>query len=133
MNAPFERFLHLFKRKQRPARRSPASPPFKRKLLFESLESRLLLSADTALGAIVFVDAAVADAANLVASVGAEVVVLDGNEDGVQRIADVLSQRADISAVHVVSHGVAGRVTLGTAALDAPSLELHAEALHTWG
>src|SRR6266850_1601754 len=46
MNAPFERFLQYFKRKKRPARRSPASPPFKRKLLFEALEPRLLLSAD---------------------------------------------------------------------------------------
>ena len=134
---------------QRITPRRTVRPPYsRRKMFMEPLEPRLLLSADPAVllapppvtdspppSAIVFVDPSVRGYATLVdaASLDAEVIVLDRSADGVTQIAGVLADRAGVSAVHIVSHGVAGRVTIGAAELDQASLEVHAEALRTWG
>ncbi|MCK9202790.1 MAG: DUF4347 domain-containing protein, partial [Gallionella sp.] len=124
----------------------------RREMSLEPLEPRMLLSGDVAIFApqiteiampaatqaaseIIFVDQTVSDYASLIAreDVQAEVILLDGAKDGVAQMTDVLADRTGVSAVHVVSHGIAGRVTLGTSVLDSTSVDNYAEALRTWG
>ncbi|WP_232456520.1 cadherin-like domain-containing protein, partial [Hydrogenophaga crassostreae] len=71
---------------------------------------------------IVFVDALVDDAADGLQWHPGEVYVLDANRDGVEQIAEVLNGRTGIDAVHIISHGSAGSLTLGSATLNSGSL-----------
>ncbi len=64
---------------------------------------------------------------------GVAVVVLDANRDGVQQITDVLSSYQNLSAIHIISHGAPGEVTLGTVVLSSSSLESYASDLAAWG
>ncbi len=74
---------------------------------------------------IVFIDSAVTDTDQISASIpdGAEVVLLDPNRDGVEQIAAAVEGRSDLDAIHIVSHGQQGRLFLGTAVLDAASMQ----------
>ncbi|HIQ45440.1 MAG TPA: DUF4347 domain-containing protein [Pseudomonas oleovorans] len=84
---------------------------------------------------IVFIDGNVQDYAQLIAGVseGSEVVVLDGSQDGLQQIADYLNGRSDIDAIHIVSHGLSGQITLGSLTLDASNLQDHSSTLEAIG
>ncbi len=62
-----------------------------------------------------------------------EVVLLDADRDGVTQIGDFLSQRQDIDAVHIISHGSAGTVELGAGQLNFDSLVKNATAIKQWG
>ena len=74
---------------------------------------------------IVFVDTSVNDYETLLAGIdpGAEVVLLDANGDGLEQIADILDGRTGISAIHIISHGDAGELNLGTATLTQESMQ----------
>ncbi|MFY1050278.1 Ig-like domain-containing protein [Ectopseudomonas khazarica] len=84
---------------------------------------------------IVFIDGNVQDYAQLIAGVseGSEVVVLDGSQDGLQQIADYLNGRSGIDAIHIVSHGLSGQITLGSLTLDASNLQDHSSTLEAIG
>ena len=108
------------------------------------LHEAALGSADTAAvqrHEIVFVDAAVPDAARLVADLQAqraagrfiEIVRIDAGEDGIERIGATLAQRSDIAAVHVLAHGADGALQLGSATLDAQTLMQRADRVAAWG
>jgi hypothetical protein len=58
-----------------------------------------------------------------------EVVVLDASKDGIAQISDILSQRQDLSAVHLISHGADGQVQLGTTGLNFDTLLKNANAI----
>uniref|UniRef100_UPI00257D07B3 DUF4347 domain-containing protein n=1 Tax=Pseudomonas sp. TaxID=306 RepID=UPI00257D07B3 len=72
-----------------------------------------------------FVDSAVADSQALIASFGpdAEVHVLQAGQDGVEQIAQTLAGRSDIRAIHVFSHSTVGQLQLGSASLNAASMQ----------
>ncbi|MCS6329467.1 MAG: DUF4347 domain-containing protein, partial [Nitrospira sp.] len=83
---------------------------------------------------IVFVDPTVPDYATLLAGItpNIEVVMLDGGQDGITQMADVLSSRTGIDAIHIISHGEAGTLQLGTGTLNAETMSGHyAEELST--
>ncbi len=88
---------------------------------------------------LVFVDAGIAEREALLRdleSAGSrwlEVVVLDGDRDGVLQIAEVLGRHAELDAVHVFSHGSAGGVRLGNGWLDADTLPRHHAEVARWG
>ena len=107
------------------------TPP-RQRFAFESLESRLLLSADpAAAGSLVVVDGALGDQAGRFS--GAEVLVLDQNRDGLEQITQALAARSgSVSALHIVSHGASGSLALGATTLDAASLEGHRAQLRAW-
>ncbi|MDD2691365.1 MAG: DUF4347 domain-containing protein [Simplicispira sp.] len=69
---------------------------------------------------IAFVDTAVADWQTLVAGIrpGIEVVLLDSNRDGLAQIVQWAEGKSGYDAIHVLSHGNVGSVTLGTLNLD---------------
>jgi fimbrial isopeptide formation D2 family protein/uncharacterized repeat protein (TIGR01451 family) len=75
---------------------------------------------------VVFIDASVPDPDRLIAGLraGVEVVMLDPAGDGLAQIASVAAGGAgDVAALHLVSHGAEGRVTLGNRVLDVASLQ----------
>jgi VCBS repeat-containing protein len=84
---------------------------------------------------VVFIDGKVENQQQLIAGLkpGTEVVVLDSSQDGLQQIADHLNGRHGIDAIHVVSHGEAGKVKLGTLWLGNGNLEGKSELLAAIG
>jgi lipopolysaccharide export system protein LptA len=82
---------------------------------------------------IVFIDSRVPDIQDLIDGVqpGDQVFVLDPDRDGVQQIADILAANDfhDLSAISIVSHGLAGEVMLGATTLSEANLASHARAL----
>uniref|UniRef100_UPI0022A89669 DUF4347 domain-containing protein n=1 Tax=Microvirga roseola TaxID=2883126 RepID=UPI0022A89669 len=98
----------------------------------------LSLSITTADGAeasarteIVFVDARVHDYDTIVQGISptAEVVLIDSSQDGVQQMAEALSGRSGVDAIHIVSHGDDGVLLLGNGPLHAGNMEGYAVAL----
>ncbi|WP_405278999.1 Ig-like domain-containing protein [Cobetia sp. Ld8] len=81
-------------------------------------------TASQASRAVIFVDSNVTNYESLVDELDseAEVVVLNGEADGVEQMASYLDGQQDISAVHILSHGEEGELSLGTATLDAASM-----------
>ncbi len=83
---------------------------------------------------VVFIDSAIADTQALLVGVSAsaEVVLLDASQDGIAQISDFLAQRSNITALHIVSHGSAGNLLLGNAALNVNTLDYYATSLQGW-
>ncbi|OYT86707.1 MAG: hypothetical protein CFE46_14695 [Burkholderiales bacterium PBB6] len=73
---------------------------------------------------IIFVADSLPDVGKLLADLpsGAEVVMLDSTRDGLAQIAAALEGRSDVTAVHLLTHGSAGTLELGSTRLDAQSM-----------
>lgn len=71
---------------------------------------------------IVFVDGRVTDPAAF-QSEGREVIVLALDQDGMSQIASALAGRTGIDAIHIVSHGSDGLLTLGSTEVTAASIQ----------
>jgi VCBS repeat-containing protein len=73
---------------------------------------------------VVFVDPTVPNYQELLGGMdpNIEVIMLDGGQDGVEQMATALSGRSGIDAIHLISHGSAGQLQLGTGTLDADSM-----------
>ncbi|WP_140056131.1 DUF4347 domain-containing protein, partial [Oceanibaculum nanhaiense] len=82
-------------------------------------------------GALVVVDTSVQDYQTLLEGLpsGAEILLIDGAGNGFTQLADMLAGRAGVEAIHILSHGNAGMVKLGTDILSLDTLDAHAEAL----
>ena len=81
---------------------------------------------------IVFIDEAVTDFATIANAVpeGAEVHYISTDRDGLEQIAEVLAGRTGVDAVHIVSHGEAGKLRLGSGELTSDSMSgEHADEL----
>ncbi|TMU69821.1 DUF4347 domain-containing protein, partial [Pseudomonas fluorescens] len=52
-----------------------------------------------------------------------QVVILDGARDGVEQMGQALAGRTGIDAIHLLTHGVAGQIDLGTATLNESSMQ----------
>ncbi|TFH86517.1 DUF4347 domain-containing protein [Billgrantia azerbaijanica] len=97
-------------------------------------QPRMDLSAD-ARNEVVFVDSAVDDWQTLVEGLDsdAEVVVLEAGRNGVEQMAEALSGRSGIDAIHLVSHGDSGRLLLGNSTVDTAALDDYGTELATIG
>ncbi len=75
--------------------------------------------------AIIFVDDKVENIGTLLADVGpgAEIHILNSSRDGVAQMAEALQGRHDISAIHIISHGAAGELQLGSSQLTLSSMK----------
>ncbi len=90
---------------------------------------------------IVVLDTSVADSASLLNDLLAqqragrhlEVLTLSAGEDGIARITELLAQRNNISALHVLGHGADGLVLLGGSQLNSATLLARAGEIATWG
>ena len=74
---------------------------------------------------IVFIDPTVKDQHVLLRGIdpAIEIVHLGGGEDGVRQIADHMSRRSEIDAIHIICHGKAGALNLGAVTLDRTNLK----------
>ncbi len=100
--------------------------------LQDLLDYAIAVDAGGASNEIAFVDGSVANAGEFIASFGPniEVIVLEPSRDGVEQIAEVLSGRSGVDAIHIVSHGSAGELILGSTRLNSASIEgAHADEL----
>ena len=60
---------------------------------------------------------------------GHEVVVLDGSQDGLVQMANVLQGRSGVDAIHILSHGDVGQVQLGSVQLDSAGVAARSQWL----
>ena len=106
------------------------------------MDGPVVIQGDASAKTIVFIDANVEDAAAIEKAIAtdAEIVMLDPGKDGLNQIANFLQGRSGLDAIHIVSHGEAGKLHLGSSVYDTATLkafdtELDAigEALHTGG
>ncbi|MFC1766157.1 DUF4347 domain-containing protein, partial [Planctomycetota bacterium] len=61
------------------------------------------------------------------------VIQLDPNQDGIEQIADILTQYQDLNAIHIISHGAPGKVFLGASILNQSTLPDYSSDLEVWG
>jgi len=73
---------------------------------------------------VVFVDSSVPDYDELLQDIKGdyEIVVLDAGRDGVEQMAEVLNRMEDVQAIHIISHGNQGTLSLGSATLTAETM-----------
>ncbi|MES2089529.1 MAG: DUF4347 domain-containing protein, partial [Pseudomonadota bacterium] len=91
--------------------------------------------------ALVFVDAGLPQADSLIQSIKAkstgdqifDVVTIQAGEDGLARITAELQQRTNLDAVHILSHGDAGGLQIGSTRLDQGSLMARLGEVSSWG
>ncbi|MCA9197844.1 MAG: DUF4347 domain-containing protein, partial [Planctomycetales bacterium] len=97
--------------------------------------------ANTADFELVFVDERVEDLETLLTDLAnnsdpdriLEIVLLDSSRDGVEQISQTLAEYSNVSALHLVSHGAQGQVTLGGSVLSDATLDFYAGQLAQWG
>jgi hypothetical protein len=82
------------------------------------------MTATTAQNTVFFVDSNLPDLATLLAGLpaGAEVHLIEAGYDGVQLLADTLQGRSGIQAIHLLTHGSAGSLNLGSSMLTSANL-----------
>ncbi|MFK7819546.1 MAG: cadherin domain-containing protein, partial [Planctomycetaceae bacterium] len=87
---------------------------------------------------LVVVDADVADYETLVNELAGEsggnfeVVMLDGELDGIEQLTDLLNERTNVEALHIVSHGEEGKVRLGSSVLSNENLAAYSGMFAEW-
>ncbi|TQK04776.1 Ig-like domain-containing protein [Herbaspirillum sp. SJZ107] len=115
-----------------PAERSAAHPAVAQQ---DTHVAAAVLPADTPRQEIVFIEDNVPDYQKLAAAVqpGVEVVVLDHTKDGLQQMIAALDGHAPVDALHLVTHGAAGQVDLGSERLSVDNLDAHAGRLAALG
>ena len=62
----------------------------------------------------------------------AELVILDSTRDGVEQITQVLANYSQVESIHLISHGEAGTLQLGSTQLNADNLESYSSTLTSW-
>ncbi|WP_051158475.1 DUF4347 domain-containing protein [Nodosilinea nodulosa] len=83
---------------------------------------------------IVFIDGAVTDANPLWEGIlpGLDIVFLDSASDGIEQITAALRSVTDLDSIHIVSHGEAGSLQLGSTTLSGDSLNAYGASLGSW-
>jgi glucose/arabinose dehydrogenase len=83
---------------------------------------------------LVFIDTSLDAYRSLAASAAtnAEVVLLDGQRDGIEQITAALADRQNIGAIHLISHGSAGALQLGSSNVNGADLGQYQLQLQSW-
>ena len=84
---------------------------------------------------ILFVDASLTDLSTILASLSPniEIVRLDRDSDGLTQIDQHLQGHSEVTAIHIVSHGASGQLTIGSGVIDAATLSGQASTLASIG
>lgn len=87
------------------------------------------------LNAVYFVNSDLADLATLLAGVpqGAQVVLLDPAQDGLNQMMTALQGRTGLDAIHIIGHGSSGLIDLGSTSVTTQTLTERAQDLATLG
>ena len=89
---------------------------------------------------LVIVDAATPDAQQLLTDLLlqvddgriVEVAVLDSHRDGIDQVSELLADRSDLSALHIISHGRDGSILLGNREVDQDELVTRGVSIQGW-
>ena len=83
---------------------------------------------------IVFVDADVSDYQTLVNGIEpeTEVIILDGNRNGIEQITETLANYRNLESIQILSHGGAGILQLGNSYLNGENIESYQTQLQKW-
>lgn len=83
---------------------------------------------------IVFIDSAVDSIDQLIDGMtqGHELVLLQPGTDGLRQITQTLSMRSNVSSVHIIAHGAAGRIQLSSQQLDLRAIEANQSQITSW-
>lgn len=89
----------------------------------------------TAIKEVVIVDATIQEPDRLIAnlSVQTKVYYLNPNQDGIEQISQVLNSHHNLQAIHILAHGRAGQLNLGSGVLNSLTFQSQAEKLQIWG
>ncbi len=89
---------------------------------------------------IIFLDAGVADGEQLLTDLMGsanpdlfQVYLIDSTSDGVAQMTTMLNGLQGLDAIHIISHGAAGQIQLGSTTLANDSLDDYAGQLSEWG
>ena len=101
----------------------------------EDLGAPAALPTDLETSALVVVDTGVEGYEDLLTGLepGTEILLIDANENGLQKLADHVDGRDDITSIHILSHGGRGEFSLGTVTLNADNIDQHADLLSQIG
>ncbi len=93
-----------------------------------------VLEGGAAKGVLLIIDARVADQQSLLAGLPANVTVrvIGNDESGLGVIGQELAKGGTFDAVHIVSHGTPGNLTLGSDSINKDSLSSHSTELQSW-
>ena len=85
--------------------------------------------------AITFIDASIQNYQTLIDqfSPNTECIVLTSESDGLTQIAQALAGRSNIEAIHIVSHGSEGSLSLGTSTLNSDNFSEYSAILASIG
>ncbi|TAF04456.1 MAG: DUF4347 domain-containing protein, partial [Oscillatoriales cyanobacterium] len=64
---------------------------------------------------------------------GFEVIAIDGFRDGIAQISEILGDRHNINNIHIISHGEAAAIKLGSTELNIHNIETYSSQLQQWG
>lgn len=88
---------------------------------------------------LIFIDTATPDYEQLVTDITNRdkqihyvIYLLDGEQDGIQQINDLLAGHNDIDAIHLVGHGSEGNISLGNSLLNGNSIHQYTALLNNW-
>ncbi len=84
---------------------------------------------------LVILDASVDEPFDFAAAIpaAADVAVLQEGRDPIEQISELLANRRDLAAVHLLSHGDSGRLLLGGSSIDGETLQSRAAEIRRWG
>lgn len=97
-------------------------------------EASATIVANTPSTQIVFVDSSIDDLNRLVSGLsdGHELVLIQPNQNGLDQISQILSQRRNVQSIHIVAHGQAGQIQLGNQLVDAVTVQQQQNSLRGW-
>ncbi len=97
-------------------------------------------TAEQARSELVLVNENVADYEQLIADLKGsdknriiEAVVLESDRDGIEQVSEILAERNDLDAIHIISHGSDGAFSLGGDWLNNADLLANSETIAAWG
>ena len=84
---------------------------------------------------IVFIDSQVQDYQTLINAFNedTEVYLIQSNEDGFKKIDSVLKDNCDVSSLHIIGHGSAGKILFGNATLSNDTIQSYNQTLRSIG
>ena len=84
---------------------------------------------------IVFIDSAVEDYETITSSFkeNTEFYLINANEDGFKRISEILNDRENIDALHLIGHGSSGQILFGNAFLNNDTIDSYQSTLTSIG
>ncbi len=82
---------------------------------------------------ILFIDSNIDNYQTLISGANnAQVILLDSSSDGIEQITETLSNYHQIDSIHILSHGEAGSLQLGSTNLNTSNLSSYSKDLATW-